>query len=107
MTFMSIRIDKQRCTGCGHCRDICPGNLLQADQAGKTENNYPKDCWGCTACLKECQALAIRFYLGSDMGGQGGFLYVRQANQYLHWIIAHPDGRETVITTNSGQANTY
>ncbi len=104
---MSIKIDKQRCTGCGRCREICPGGLLYADQAGKTENRYPRDCWGCTACLKECQALAIRYYLGSDIGGKGSVLYVRQAGQGLHWIISHPDGAETVITINSSQANEY
>jgi adenylylsulfate reductase subunit B len=104
---MSIKIDKQRCTGCGRCRDICPGNLLYADQAGKTVNKYPQDCWGCTACLKECQVLAIRYYLGSDMGGKGSFLYVRKIDQRLHWIISQPDGKERVITTNSSQANEY
>jgi len=104
---MSITIDKERCTGCGRCRDICPGGLLTADHTGKTENSYPKDCWGCTACLKECQALAIRYYLGADMGGKGSFLYVEKTNNSLRWIICQPDGGKTVITTNSSQSNAY
>lgn len=104
---MSITIDKQRCTGCGRCREICPGSLLEADQAGKTENRYPKDCWGCTACLKECRALAIRYYLGTDMGGRGSLLYVRKEGNCLQWVISQPNGEERIITTNSTQANEY
>jgi len=104
---MSIKIDKNRCTGCGRCRAVCPGSLLSADEAGKTENKYPEDCWGCTACLKECRALAIRYYLGSDMGGEGCFLYVKKEGQLLHWIFVESDGSETVITTDSNQANAY
>lgn len=104
---MSIKIDKDLCNSCGRCRDVCPGSLLSADEAGKTENKYPKDCWGCTACLKECDSLAIRYYLGSDIGGEGSYLYVKKEGQLLHWVFVKPDGKETVITVDRNQANAY
>ncbi len=104
---MSIVIDKNRCSGCGRCRQVCPGSLLGADETGKTEIRYPRDCWGCTSCLKECQLNAIRYYLGADIGGRGSLLYIRQEKNLLHWIIVGPDGREKVITTDSSQANAY
>lgn len=104
---MSIAINSAKCTGCGRCRRVCPGGLLSADGAAKTEIRHPKDCWGCTACVKECRFGAIRYYLGADIGGRGGFLYTRREGSLLHWIIVSPDGGETVITVDSSRANTY
>ncbi|MDS1030251.1 ferredoxin family protein [Bacillota bacterium LX-D] len=104
---MSIRIDQKKCTGCGHCRQVCPGNLLQADGMGKTKIRCPQDCWGCTSCLKECSFGAIGYYLGADIGGKGTTLYTRQEGNYLHWVFVKPDGREEVITINRQESNQY
>ncbi|CUH94624.1 hypothetical protein P22_0690 [Propionispora sp. 2/2-37] len=104
---MSIRIDKTKCVGCGQCRMVCPGSLLYADTAGKAEIRYPRDCWGCTSCIKECTVQAIRFYLGADIGGRGSFLYTKREGDLLHWTIVHPDGREQTITVDKNEANAY
>jgi adenylylsulfate reductase, subunit B len=104
---MSIAIDSQKCCGCGKCRQVCPGSLLHADDTGKTEIRYPKDCWGCTSCVKECCFNAIKYYLGADIGGKGSYLYTRQAGKLLHWIIVSPDGGEKIITIDKSQANAY
>ena len=50
---MSIAIDAKQCVGCGKCRMVCPGSLIHMNQDGKAFIKYPKDCWGCTSCLKE------------------------------------------------------
>lgn len=104
---MSIQVDKTKCIGCGQCREVCPGSLLYADTDGKAEIRYSRDCWGCTSCVKECPAQAIRFYLGADIGGRGSFLYTRQEGHLLHWIIVHPDGQEHVIIIDKNKANAY
>jgi len=104
---MSIKIDRNKCSGCGKCRQVCPGSLLYKDGAGKTEIRYPKDCWGCTSCVKECDFAAISYYLGADMGGSGSILYTRQAANLLHWIVVSPDGAEQVITIDKSKANAY
>lgn len=58
---MSIVIDKSKCIGCKRCRNVCPGSLIKTDENGKAYIKYPKDCWGCTSCIKECPAYAISF----------------------------------------------
>lgn len=45
---MSIAIDKQKCIGCGKCRNVCPGSLIKLDSDNRAYIKYPKDCWGCT-----------------------------------------------------------
>lgn len=104
---MSIIVDKEKCSGCGKCRQVCPGSLLYADRAGKTYIRYPRDCWGCTACVKECGFQAIHYYLGADMGGKGSFLYTVQEKNLLHWMIVSPEGEKRTITIDKQKANTY
>lgn len=62
---MSIRINQERCIGCGQCIDVCPGSLIDRNAQGKAWMHYPKDCWGCVSCVKECPVQAIDFYLGA------------------------------------------
>lgn len=104
---MSIKINSQKCTGCGKCCSICPGSLLYKDDTGKAVNRFPKDCWGCTACVKECSFGAIKYFLGADMGGRGTTLYTKIEGDLLHWIFTKPDGDEQVITVNSKESNKY
>ncbi|MFR3344891.1 MAG: ferredoxin family protein [Anaerobutyricum sp.] len=51
---MSVRILQNKCVGCGRCLSVCPGNLLKKVRDGKVHIRNIRDCWGCTACLKEC-----------------------------------------------------
>jgi len=104
---MSIKIDRKKCTGCGKCRNVCPGNLIYRDEDQKSFIRYPKDCWGCTACVKECDAGAIMYYLGADIGGRGTTLHTRQAGTLLHWVFRKPEGKEESITIDRKQSNKY
>ncbi len=104
---MSIRINREKCIACGQCLKVCPGNLLYADQDQKAYIKYPKQCWGCTACLKECRVGAVQYYLGADIGGKGTFLYTKQEKDLLHWFFVKPGGTETRITINQTEANKY
>ena len=64
---MSVRILQNKCVGCGKCLSVCPGNLLKKGEDGKVHIRNIRDCWGCTACLKECHTGAILYFLGADM----------------------------------------
>lgn len=104
---MSIKINKDFCAGCGKCRQVCPGSLLYKDKAGKTFIKYPKDCWGCTSCIKECSFSAIDYYLGADIGGKGSTLKTQQEDNFIHWVVTSPKGEEKVITIDRSKANEY
>ena len=104
---MSIAIDKQKCIGCGRCRNVCPGSLIKLDSDNRAYIKYPKDCWGCTSCMKECPAYAISFYLGADIGGMGGTMNVTQKGDLLNWNITRSDGSELVISVDRRNSNKY
>ena len=103
---MSIQINRDKCVGCGKCREVCPGTLIAIEDY-KAVMKYPKNCWGCVSCVKECGAGAIDFYLGADMGGTGSVMNVSGKGDNLQWKITKTDGTETVIEVNRKNSNQY
>ena len=104
---MSIRIDREVCVGCSRCTEACPGNLIQLDEWKKAYIRYPRDCWGCTSCLKECRVHAIQFYLGADMGGMGSTMTVSEHGDIYVWEITDTHGNIQTIEINKKDANKY
>lgn len=104
---MSIAIDKSKCVGCGRCHEVCPGTLIKLGADNKAYIKYPKDCWGCTSCIKECPVHAIRFYLGADMGGMGSMVHTEKKDGLLCWIIDRPDGSVNEIKIDPKESNKY
>ena len=104
---MSIVINKSKCVGCGQCSIVCPGSLIKMGEDRKAYIKYPKDCWGCSSCLKECKFEAIALYLGADMGGMGSKMSVASREQYLDWKIEKRDGTVETIVIDRKQSNQY
>lgn len=104
---MSIAIHKDKCKGCGACRQVCPGSLIAIGEDHKAYMKYPKDCWGCASCLKECHFDAISFYLGADMGGMGSEMSVTTEGDFLHWDIKKWDGTKQRVTIDKKESNKY
>lgn len=104
---MSIAIDKDKCIKCRRCLDVCPGNLIKLDDNGKAYIKYPKDCWGCCSCIKECSHSAISLYLGADIGGNGSKLSVQKNKDIMEWKIEKSNGKEEIIEVNSKDSNKY
>lgn len=104
---MSIQIDKNKCIGCLKCMVVCPGNLICNDKDGKAYIKYKENCWGCAACVKECENQAIKYYLGADIGGNGGYLYISRNSSELKWHIIDKNNHEIVINTNRKKSNKY
>ena len=103
---MSIKINKAKCVGCKKCQEVCPGTLIAIEDQ-KAVIKYPRNCWGCVSCVKECAAGAIDFYLGADIGGTGSVMNVTKSGDFLHWNIRKPDGSEIVIDVNRKNSNQY
>ena len=104
---MSIIIDKEKCRKCGKCMQVCPGSLIKKDEDGKAFIKYPKDCWGCSSCIKECAFDAISLYLGADIGGMGSQMSVENKGDLLLWNIRKMDGTTDQIVIDKKEANKY
>ena len=53
---MAAKVDKEKCTGCGVCVDICPVEAI------KIENDkavISDECVDCGACVNQCPKEAI------------------------------------------------
>ena len=104
---MSIAIDKDKCIGCGKCLTVRPGSLIKRGKNGRAFIKYPKDCWGCTSCIKECPVYAIRFFLGADIGGMGSLMHTQSDGDVLRWIIEKSDGQISEIVVDRKESNKY
>lgn len=104
---MSVRILQNKCAGCGRCLAVCPGDLLTKGPDGKIQIRDVRDCWGCTACLKECRTGAIQYFLGADIGGMGSTLLVEQSDEMFRWKITSPEGVRKTIEIQRKDSNKY
>jgi adenylylsulfate reductase subunit B len=57
---MNLSIDKDCCSGCGTCVQLCPGHVLAMDERGLPTERYPDSCWYCGVCEVECPEGCIR-----------------------------------------------
>lgn len=53
---MSVKIDKEKCTGCGACAEICPVDAIKVDDVAVVDEN---ECIDCGTCVEECPVDAI------------------------------------------------
>ena len=54
-------IDRQKCTVCGMCVDVCPENVL-AIEAGALVYAHPDACTMCAECESVCPENAVRVH---------------------------------------------
>jgi len=50
-------IDKEKCTHCGRCVDVCQMDVFFDSKPNEVPViSYPEECWHCNACVMECPA---------------------------------------------------
>ncbi len=63
-----IKIDKERCKGCGLCIEFCPRKVLtfsaEINRKGyhPPQPSSPENCTGCLSCILVCPDLAIDIF---------------------------------------------
>ncbi len=54
-----IVVDKDKCDGCGECITVCPGDVYEFDDEGKSDPVNPDGCTECCSCVEVCPTGAI------------------------------------------------
>ena len=53
---MAIVVNKDECTACGICADVCPVEAITVDEVAEID---PDVCTECGTCIEECPVEAI------------------------------------------------
>ena len=58
-------IDRELCSCCGICWDVCPQDVFSFDRTKKQAPAvlYPRECWYCGACVVDCPRGAVSLQL--------------------------------------------
>jgi NAD-dependent dihydropyrimidine dehydrogenase PreA subunit len=58
-----VHLDKEKCTGCSMCYEVCPKGVYRVDEAErKSEMANPNECIVCRACVVQCPVEAISLH---------------------------------------------
>ena len=60
---VTLKLDEDRCTGCGICTLVCPHAVFRMDN-GKVRIDERDLCMECGACAKNCPSQAIGVQTG-------------------------------------------
>ena len=59
-------IDRDKCTLCGVCEDVCPGDIIYLDRGKAEMVRYGWECDHCAVCRIECPEDAIELVIPLD-----------------------------------------
>jgi len=56
--MVAVKVNKDKCDGCGTCVDVCPVEVFEVIEEKSTVKN-PNECLACRACEVQCPNSAI------------------------------------------------
>lgn len=61
---VSIAIDKDLCSGCNACIEVCPPQILMIDKTTKkVRTTNAEACTGCAECINNCSNEALKLII--------------------------------------------
>ena len=54
---MAATVDKEKCSGCGECSEVCPLDAIEIQEDVAVVN--PDECSDCGSCVDVCPTEAI------------------------------------------------
>jgi NAD-dependent dihydropyrimidine dehydrogenase PreA subunit len=54
-------VNRETCTGCQNCVEICPGEVYQMEE-DRSKPVRPEDCIECWACVHQCPMDCIQLH---------------------------------------------
>lgn len=60
---VTLKLDEEKCTGCGMCLEVCPHNVLEMNRTHVRIQNRDA-CMECGACSRNCPFDAISVQSG-------------------------------------------
>ncbi|MEM3723183.1 MAG: 4Fe-4S binding protein [Candidatus Hadarchaeales archaeon] len=91
---MAVIIAREKCTSCGLCVKLCPGDLMALDpKTGKARIRDNDDCWNCWVCVKYCPTQAITLKLPKSIAKYDATLVPKISEDKIEWTLIDPDGK--------------
>lgn len=81
-----------KCTGCGACENICPGDLMVVEHK-KAYCRTKRDCWDCMSCVKACPAQAIEIRIPYQLGYYPAKLVPEVKEKSIIWTCTDINGK--------------
>ena len=86
---VTLRLDQEKCVGCGTCLAVCPHQVLAMNN-GCASIERKDRCMECGACARNCPVEAVVCEGGSGMR-RGGYQF-RPGPEVIFLLLCHRTG---------------
>lgn len=104
---MGLKIDLEKCVGCGSCVGVCPFGALSLDGAGKA--SVSEACTACGSCVEACPVGALELDRGEAKaaegldGWRGVWIYAEQREGVLQGVTRELLGKGRELADALGE----
>lgn len=104
---MGLKIDLEKCVGCGSCVGVCPFGALSLDGAGKA--SVSEACTACGSCVEACPVGALELDRGEAKSAagldewRGVWIYAEQREGELQGVTRELLGKGRELADSLGE----